>query len=372
MLGTEFVAGSIPLWGFFRMRLAAVEAWLVEMKLAEPYAVAYESYDSATNVFLCLQSRCGRVGFGCAAPDDHVTGETPRLVLKALNDVAVPLLKGADPLRRESLLLRLQKAGLAKSPGACCAVDMALFDLMGRIAGQPIWRMLGGYRDRIKTSVTIGILPVDETVAKARELVGRGFRCLKIKGGLDVEKDALKIVKVREALGDHIELRFDANQGYSLEDSLRFVRLIGSSRLKFIEQPTPRMQLEQLGRVTGEVSVPVMADESLVGQEDAYLLARRGLVNMFNIKLVKVGGLSRALQIEAIARVTGREVMVGCMDEAALGIAAGLALALARPMIKYADLDGHLDLVGDPSAGILPLKNGILYPSPEPGLGWQP
>jgi len=354
------------------MRLSIFEAWPVEMNLAEPYTVAYQSYESTTNVFLRLETRCGRFGFGCAAPDEHVTGETPQSVLRTLQEVARPILVGADPLRRESLALRLKKAGLKDFPGALAAVDMALLDLMGRAAGQPVWKMLGGYRDRIRTSVTIGILPADETVAKARRLVKQGFRCLKIKGGLDADEDASRIIKVREAVGPRIELRFDANQGYSLEDSLRFVRLTSSAGLELLEQPTPQGHLEQLGRVTREVTIPVMADESLLTLDDAFQLAHRNLVDMFNIKLMKVGGLSEALQVEAIARAAQLDIMVGCMDEAALGIAAGLALTLARPSVKYADLDGHLDLLGDPSAGAVSLKNGILYPSTGAGLGWEP
>jgi L-alanine-DL-glutamate epimerase-like enolase superfamily enzyme len=350
------------------MRITRIEAWAVTMPLSTPYTIAYETIDSTTNVLLSLYTNQNIVGYGCAAPDEFVTKETPITALDAIDSIAAPQLKGSDPLRLMKQIESLKKS-LSSFPSVLAAIDMALYDILGKTAGLPVWKMLGGYRDRIKTSVTIGIMPLGESVKLAKEWIAQGFRCLKIKGGRNVHDDIEKVLKIRETVGNRIELRFDANQGYTVEESIQFVKKTKGAILELLEQPTPKGKPDLLGRVTSEVSIPVMADESLMSLRDAFRLARRDWVDMVNIKLMKVGGIAEALQVNAVARAAGLEVMVGCMDESSLAIAAGLHFALARPNVIYADLDGHLGLLDDPARGSVILKKGVLFPTPNPGLG---
>ncbi|MDX1530261.1 MAG: dipeptide epimerase [Rhodothermales bacterium] len=352
------------------MRITRVEAWPVEMGLREPYAIAYATFARARNVFVRLHTDGPLVGLGVAAPDETVTGETPERALAVLEDVVADVLVGEDPLRI-ARVREVLREGLRAHPAALAAVDMACYDLLGKAAGLPLWVLLGGFRSRFLTSVTVFILPVEETVESAVTYVRQGFRSLKIKGGRDVEADVERVRCVREAVGSDVELRFDANQGYTVEEALRFVEGARPARLRMIEQPTPRGALEHLGLVTKKAPLAVMADESVLTLTDAFHLARHDYADMVNVKLMKVGGVYEAVAVDAVARAAGLETMIGCMDEAALAIAAGLHVALARPNVAYCDLDGHFDLLDDPTHGAVVLEDGVLHPTGRPGLGFD-
>ncbi len=350
------------------MKILHTECFALEMPLREPYTIAYETISSCTNLFIRATTDAGVTGFGCAAPDKGVTGETPEMTMDCYREVIEPGLKGAD-FSRIILILETLKPGLSKNPSALAMTDMLLYDLLSKKAGLPLYRFLGGYKDSIPTSITIGIMSPEDTVLKAREFFMQGFRIFKVKGGKQVEEDIRKVILLRESFGNEISIRFDANQGYTVEQAIRFVNETRHHNIELLEQPTPRDNIEMLGRVSNSVSIPVMADESLMNLLDVFSLTRDNLTDMINIKLMKVGGITEALHINSVARAAGVETMVGCMDESALSVSAGLHFALARPNIFYADLDGHLDLLNDPAAGALILKNGVLYPKETPGLG---
>ncbi len=350
------------------MKIINFEFSPITMRLKEPYTIAYETVESASNMFCRIITNEKITGVGIAAPDLEVTQETIETVSKICTYVVEPFLKGKDPLRIAKIITEL-KPHLQNHPSALAMVDMALYDILGKKSGLPVYKLLGGFRTKAATSITVGILPLGETLKRCRAFVSGGFKIIKVKGGLNLDEDIEKVIKIRETVGRNITLRFDANQGYTVEQSKRFVNETRKAKLELIEQPTPKNELELLGKVTSSVPIPVMADESLMNLRDAFKLARNELVDTINIKLMKVGGIYEALHINSVAKAASLEAMIGCMDEAALGIAAGLHFALARPNVEYVDLDGHLDLIDDPTAGAVILKEGYLYTTEKPGLG---
>jgi o-succinylbenzoate synthase len=352
------------------LRIKQVQFQHVRMTMREPYAIAYETLSFSDNIFLRLETDAGLQGYGCAAPDAAVTKETVAGTIAVIQDIIIPLLQNYDPLQLAHIIedLRLNLKG---HPSARAMVDMALYDLLGKIAGLSLHYLLGGYRNSILTSVTIGILPIDETLKKAKTYLAEGILALKLKGGQDVESDISKVCTLRKELGPNIQLRFDANQGYSAKETLQFLKGVKEADLELLEQPTNRDDLKLLGHITRKAPIPIMADESLMGLKDVFRLAKNDLADMVNIKLMKTAGIYNALQISAVARAADIKAMVGCMDESALAIAAGLHLALSSPNITHADLDGHLELQNDPAAGAVILKKGRLFPTGRAGLGFD-
>jgi L-alanine-DL-glutamate epimerase-like enolase superfamily enzyme len=227
--------------------------------------------------------------------------------------------------------------------------------------------LLGGYRHRIQTSITLGIVPVQETVEMAKGRARQGFQILKLKGGLDPEEDVRRVQAVRTAL-PNLVVRLDAEGSYSTQQALDVARILERD-LEMLEQPTAATDLNALCEVTQLSPVPILADESLQGPASALELASRRAAHGLSIKLTTCGGLHCARQVDSIARAAQLATMVGCVHEPALLIAAGLGLALSSPNVRYGDLDGHFDLLDDPTQPGFFFEDGWLVARDVPGLG---
>ncbi len=348
------------------MQISNIQVTPLELKLRLPYQTAHQAaIDHVTVVFVRVETRQGLTAWGCTACDGSLTGETPDEVVRACRDCA-DRARDLNPLNIEYALDELAQY-TARTPSALCAFDLAFHDLLGLAAGLPLYRLLGGYRNRIQTSVTISVAPVQESVELARDRARQGFRILKIKGGIDSQEDVRRVQAIHEAL-PNFTLRLDADQGYTVQQALDVARAL-AGKLEMLEQPTPAGDLDSLRQVAKHSPVPILADESVPNPAAALEIASRKAASGVSIKLVTCGGLRCARQVDTIARAARMATMVSCVNEPALLTAAGLSFALSSPNVRYGDLDGHFDLVGDPTVPGFILKEGWLIAADVPGLG---
>ena len=278
-------------------------------------------------------------------------------------------LKGRDSRHLGQLCRELKRTARA-TPAARAAVDIALHDLWARRLGVPLVDVLGRCHQTLPTSITVGIKSTREALAEAEEYLDRGFRNLKIKVGLDLEEDLDRLTRLRELVGAEVKIRVDANQGYDAAEARQFFATTQHLDLELIEQPLPPENDPDARDFPEDLRRKVAADESLITEEDALELVQRPpACGIFNIKLMKCGGISSALGIAGIAEAAGIELMWGCMDESAVSISAALHAAFASPTTRYLDLDGSFDLARDPALGGFEIEDGRMRIVEEPGLG---
>jgi L-Ala-D/L-Glu epimerase / N-acetyl-D-glutamate racemase len=354
------------------MRIVTVESRTEDFGLTRPYAIALRRIDSAVNVILEIRTASGRRGLGAASPGPDVTGETLEMCRASLAPEELGWLIGRDAREAQALSRELQLR-MPATPAARAAVDMALHDLFAQHLELPLVDVLGRAHSELPTSITIGIRGIDEALAEAHEYLGRGFTILKVKTGNELEEDLERLSRIREAAGPAIRIRADANQGYTLEETIRFLEETAPLDLEFVEQPMNAGAFDVLRQLPEASKERIAADESLLGDADAFSLAAPPRAcGIFNIKLMKCGGIRAALRIAAIAETAGIDLMWGCMDESRISIAAALHAAFASPATKYLDLDGSLDLARDVVEGGFHLERGQMRLTDAPGLGVKP
>jgi L-alanine-DL-glutamate epimerase-like enolase superfamily enzyme len=346
------------------MRIEMMEFLPLTLQRKETFAIARSASSISEVVFLAVHSG-RRVGHGCAAPTD-VTRENVHSVLNTFSGFARSL-PGVELDKPYQLQERLDKLA-ANQPSARAALEMALFDLAAQAAGLPLYAYLGGRRDRMPTDMTIGIMDTAPAVERARRWVDVGFRALKVKVGRDWKADVKRVKAIRDTVGKGIEIRVDGNQGYSWSDALSFARHARSEDVVLFEQPVSVDDWEGMRALSESSPIPVMADEMVLTPDDVKKLRWSNAARAVNLKLMKHGGILRAMEVNTLCESAGYPTMVGCMGEPQISIAAGLHFALSQKNVRWLDLDSHFKFVSDPTSG-LKFDRGDLVAPAKPGLG---
>jgi L-alanine-DL-glutamate epimerase-like enolase superfamily enzyme len=249
-------------------------------------------------------------------------------------------------------------------------LDIALHDIFAKHLQVPLVKFLGQKHQALPTSITIGIKSPEATLQEAKEYVGRGFKIIKVKLGKSLEEDIERLKKLKEAFKKDILIRVDANQGYSRLQLEDFYHTTLSLDLELIEQPLVASAVEDYKKLPTAVKQLVAIDESLISPADAFQLASRPAAgHIFNIKLMKCGGIQAAKEIAIIAKNANINLMWGCNDESVVSIAAALHAAFSCKNTRYIDLDGSFDLAKDVASGGFILKDGMMSVVDKPGLG---
>lgn len=342
-----------------------LEAWLLEVPLREPFRIALGTSTASRNVVIRLTSEDGLAGWGEASPSKRVLNETVEDVVNTLKRVSGRL--DVDYTGFEKIYEFL--GSFEGAPSAKAALDMALLDLYAKSLGRPLWRLIGGYRESIETDITIGIMEPEEQAKRALKYVEQGFRALKLKLGLEPEKDVERVRAVRDAVGEGVKIRVDANQGWSVDEAKWVIDRITSYDVELVEQPVRWDDLRGMREVRRESPVPIAADESVKTPRDALRVAEMEAADIINIKLMKSRGILGALRIAAISEASGIKNMIGCMGESRLGITAGVHAAQAVRNIVIYDLDADLLQAENVFSGGASIEKGVREAEEAPGLG---
>ena len=325
----------------------------INLKLTEPFRISRSVQYEAKRVVVNIES-AGQTGIGEAASSSFY-GETQETVLACLATYADHL--GDDPFALEDILTTLEKT-LHRNAAARAAIDMALYDLVGKLLGVPIYKLLGlNPAQTPRTSFTIGLDTPAEMARKASQ--AKDFPILKVKLGSRQDIDCVKAIRdVSNAA-----IRVDANAGWTVKEAIKLIEELAPYQIEFVEQPLPPTDLDGLRFIREHSAMPIFADESCVTVDDIPRVA--GCVDGINIKLAKCGGIRHALKMIHTARAHHLQIMLGCMIESSLGITAAAQLS---PLVDYTDLDGHLLIDNDPYLGVR-IEEGKLILPHEPGLG---
>ena len=350
-----------------RTRITDAEFAPFDMPLKQTFRTVFGAETVEREVLVRLRTADGLTGWGEASPFWAVTSETQETDLMIAKDLA-EFVRGRDPFTVARILADMD-AFSPGNPSIKAAFEMAVWDICGKIAGQPVYRLLGGFRDSFPTDATVSLDEPATMAREARRIAGLGFKSLKVKVGEVPEKDIERVAGVREAAGPAVGIRIDGNQGWSPSDALRALRGMEQYRLELCEQPIPSWDWEGLKHVRENAPIPIMADESVHSPHDAITAVRREAVDMINIKLMKSGGILPGLRIAEIADAAGMKCMVGCMGETRLALTAGAHLVAAGPSIVFADLDSALLHTEDPVVGGMQIKDGTVHLPDGPGFG---
>ena len=358
------------------MKIVAIETYPVRVPIRPELVIrgSLGLHDQSPFVMLKVLTDEGIYGLGEVSCTAVWSGEDAVTAVYVINSFLAPAIMGEDPRDIERLSAKMRRSVFGH-PFTKSGLEMALWDILGKAANLPVFRLLGGaVREWVPIKMSVSGLEPAEAARRAEWAIGLGIRALKVKVGIEPQADIARAKAVRAAIGPDFPMGIDANGGWSPRVAIQCIREIHEScRLIFAEQPVAALDLQWMVDVRRAVSVPVMADESCNTPQDAMALARAGAADILSVYVGKGGGIGSARKITAIAEAAGLTCTVGSNLELGVASAAMAHLAMASPGIGAeefpCDILNPVAYLDDVVTERLEFREGKVRASNRPGLG---
>lgn len=354
------------------MYIQQINCFILTVPLVTPFKTALRTVEEVQDLVVTIHCD-GMTGYGEAAPTLAITGESLWSMYYVVEQVLKPKLLGQSMLNFNHLLDMVQRSVVGNT-SAKAALEIALFDLKAKLAGLPLYQLLGGGARTLTTNLTISVNDPQTMIADAQRAVAQGYQHLKLKVGTDMPQDIQRVIAVSRAVPADIQLRLDVNQGWTAKQSIYALSQIEQAGvvLELVEQPVKAQDIAGLKAVTAAVHTPVMADESAFSPDQVIQLLQQQAADIINIKLMKTGGIRQAMFIAQIAGLYQVTCMMGCMLESAISVGAAAHVASAMsPMISKFDLDGPVLCRLNPCEGGTQFNYSKIELNETPGLGFS-
>jgi L-Ala-D/L-Glu epimerase len=349
--------------------ISSISLYKLSIPLKQPFVISLGPQYDADNVVVKIETTEGITGWGECSPYMSINGESMDTCF-IVGQYLAKALKGKDALNIENCINSMDKV-ITRNESIKSAFDMALYDIAAKHAQLPLYQFLGGAKNKIiSTDMTVGLGSPEKMAKEALEYKTAGFPSIKIKLGTTTAEDVARVKTIREAIGNELPLRIDANQGWDVDTAITTLNSLAQYDIEHCEEPIAKWNYMQLPHVRKSSPIKIMADESCFDHHDAERLANLHAVDYFNIKLGKSGGIFNANKIVEVAKANQIKLQVGCFMESRLAITALVHFAYSSNLIVHYDLDTPLMLKEDPVVGGMIFKeNGIVEIDDSAGIG---
>lgn len=349
--------------------ITKVDIFKISIPLIAPFITSLGKDDAAANVLVKIYTDKGLIGFGECSPYMPINGESQDTCF-AVGQYFAKALKGKNALDITGCI-EIMDAIIYSNNSIKSAFDIALYDIAAQDAQVPLYKYLGANNDKIiTTDYTVSIGEPAKMAADALKIKEQGYPAIKVKLGKVGTEDVLRIKMIREAVGDTIPLRIDANQGWNVEEAITTLNALAKYDIEHCEEPIPRWDFMKLEKVKNASPIPIMADECCGDHHDAERLIALNACQYINIKLGKSGGIFKALKIARMAEAAAVKLQVGAMLESRLAMTAFAHFSLCSDNIVHFDFDTALMFKEDMVTGGLQYKkSGIIEVPTTNGLG---